>query len=200
MEIESSIKNKTCNKCGQVFPKTHEFFYANKIKYFSNVCKPCDKKRNHEYKIKNKDKQDAWMNKHMSLEINYVYQSLRRPFKKGSIYPKPMKNGYQRIGWKPEITLEEMYEELLLHIELMKNKFPGTDGRLCRYCEEPWTYLRATGGRQNLKNFSIDRFDATQTYKKGNIIFCCAKCNSTKKDSTKKDWLKYLEIDKEIND
>ena len=198
MEIESSIENKTCNKCGQVFPKTKEFFYTSGM-YLSTICKSCDKKRSYQYKIKNKDKQDAWLNKHMGLEINYVYQSLTRPFKNSSINPKPMKNGYQRTGWKPELTLEEMYEELILHIQLMKDKFPETDGRLCRYCEEPWTYIRATGGRQNLKNFSIDRFDATQTYKKNNIIFCCTKCNSTKKDSTKKDWLKYLEIDKEIN-
>ena len=92
-----------------------------------------------------------------------------------------------------------MYEELILHIQLMKDKFPETDGRLCRYCEEPWTYIRSSGeSTRSLKNFSIDRFDATQTYKKGNIIFCCSKCNTTKSDSTKKDWLKYLEIDKEL--
>jgi hypothetical protein len=35
---------------------------------------------------------------------------------------------------------------------------------------------------------------------KGNIVFCCVKCNSTKRDSTKKDWLKYLEIDKELHE
>ena len=204
MKIESSIENKTCTKCKQVFPKTKEFFYTSGIylstnkMYLSPICKSCDKKRTREYKIKNKDKQDAWLNKHMGLEINYVYQSLTRPFKNSSINPKPKKNGWQRIGWKPEITLGEMYGELILHIQLMKDKFPETDGRLCRYCEEPWTYIRATGDRSNLKNFSIDRFDATQTYKKGNIIFCCNKCNTTKTDSLKKDWLKYLEIDKEL--
>ena len=198
MEIESSIKNKAFTKCKQVFPKTKEFFYTSGI-YFASICKSCEKKRTHEYKIKNKDKYDDWLNKHMSLEINYVYQSLTRPFKNSSINPKPKKNGWQRIGWKPELTLEEMYEELILHIELMKDKFPETDGRLCRYCEEPWTYIRSSGeSTRSLKNFSIDRFDATQTYKKGNIIFCCSKCNTTKSDSTKKDWLKYLEIDKEL--
>ena len=84
MEIESSIKNKACTKCKQVFPKTKEFFYTSGM-YLSTICKSCDKKRSYQYKIKNKDKQDAWLNKHMSLEINYVYQSLTRPFKNSSI-------------------------------------------------------------------------------------------------------------------
>jgi hypothetical protein len=47
-----------------------------------------------------------------------------------------------------------MYGELILHIQLMKDKFPETDGRLCRYCEEPWTYIRSSGeGTRNLKKF-----------------------------------------------
>jgi hypothetical protein len=45
------------------------------------------------------------------------------------MFPKPRK-GYNRKGWVPEITSEEMYEELLLHIQLMKDKFPDTNGRL----------------------------------------------------------------------
>ena len=60
MEIESLIENKTCNKCRQVFPKTKEFFYASGI-YLASICKSCEKKRTHEYKIKNKDKYDDWL-------------------------------------------------------------------------------------------------------------------------------------------
>lgn len=200
METESLVENKTCTKCKKVLPNTFDFFYRSKVNSFSNRCKSCDNARSISWKKRNKNRYSKWINKHMSLEINYIYQSLTRPFKNSSINPKPRKNGWQRTGWKPEITLAEMYGELILHIQLMKDKFPGTDGRLCRYCEEPWTYLRSLGkGMRSLKNFSIDRFDATQTYKKGNIIFCCAKCNTTKTDSLKKDWSKYLEIDKEIN-
>jgi hypothetical protein len=58
------------------------------------------------------------------------------------MYPKKDRS-YQRKGWVPEVTRTEIYQELLLHIELMKEKFPGTDGRICRYCEKPWTYIRS---------------------------------------------------------
>jgi hypothetical protein len=84
----------------------------------------------------------------------------------------------------------------------MKDKFPETNGKLCRYCEQPWTTIRIKNnkGRITESNFSMDRFDSNKTYMKGNVIFCCIKCNSTKKDSTKKDWLKYLKIDKELHE
>ena len=123
-------------------------------------------------------------------------------FYEGNMFPKKRGNSlYQRQVRIPDITLEGMYEELILHIQLMKDKFPGTDGRICRYCEKPWTYVN-TGFKEkrNHPNFSVDRFNSDETYKKGNIVFCCTQCNSRKNSTTKKDWLKYVEIDKEIND
>lgn len=204
MQTELLIKNKTCNKCKAIYPRTNNYFYSAKSasKYLSSICKSCDNKRNKLWKKNNRDKYDDWVIQSMSKEVNYVRQSFQRPFKASSINPKPRANGWQRVGWQPEITLEELYAELILHIQSMKDKFPTSDGRLCRYCEEPWTYSRTSGRttRRNNKNFSLDRFDTTQTYKKGNVIFCCSKCNITKTDSTKKDWLKYLEIDKELNE
>ena len=49
------------------------------------------------------------------------------------------------------------------HIILMKEKFPDSDGRLCRYCEHPFTFETRMGVRgkgqpsnratQNYNNF-----------------------------------------------
>ena len=96
------------------------------------------------------------------------------------------------------------------HIIIMKEKFPNSDGRLCRYCEQPFTFVTKLGtrgkgyqgrGPQNHRNFSIDRFDPRLTYKQNNIIFCCFGCNDRKKNSTPDDWKNYLRIGKElIND
>ena len=152
----------------------------------------------------NIEKSIATEKKYMGIEKNFILSTLRRPFKQSVMYPKKRKNqSYIRKSWIPEITLDGMYEELMLHIELMKNKFPESDGRLCRYCEKPWTYIRnykKVGSRTVTKtNFSIDRFDSMQTYKKNNIIFCCNGCNTLKNGSTKEMWIKFLEIDKEIN-
>lgn len=157
----------------------------------------------------NPGKDRATREKYYSVERNFIFQTMKRPYKPSVMYPKQHakaikdKLSYVRTGWIPKITLEEMYEELMIQIELMKNKFPGTDGKLCRYCEQPWTYIRKGNKKEERKivktNFSVDRFNSDETYKKGNIVFCCNGCNTRKNSTTKKDWLKYLEIDKEIN-
>ena len=62
-------------------------------------------------------------------------------------------------------------------------------GRNCEYCKEPWTYKRVLvekdrkfngRGPKITTNFSIDRLDATQTYKLNNLVFCCVGCNLRK--------------------
>jgi hypothetical protein len=70
------------------------------------------------------------------------------------------------------------------------NEYINKWGRVCFYCFEPWTYKRKKynvgGGRsfkkftQNMKNFSVDRFDNDKTYSIDNIVFCCTNCNSSK--------------------
>jgi hypothetical protein len=70
------------------------------------------------------------------------------------------------------------------------NEYINKWGRVCFYCFEPWTYKRKIynvgGGRsfkkytQNMKNFSVDRFDNDKTYSIDNIVFCCTNCNSSK--------------------
>ena len=94
------------------------------------------------------------------------------------------------------------------HIIIMKEKFPKTDGRLCRYCEKPFTFVTKRGtrgkgyqgrGTQNHNNFSIDRWDPKLTYQSNNIIFCCGGCNDRKKNSTPDDWKNFIRVGKEIN-
>lgn len=158
--------------------------------------------RTRNWRAKNKMRNAVQRKIYMSQEKNFVRVAMMRPFKPSNMFPKKSANSsYQRQVRIPDITLEGMYEELILHIQLMKDKFPWTDGRICRYCEKPWTYVN-TGFKQgrNHPNFSVDRFNSDETYKKGNIVFCCTQCNTRKNSTTKKDWLKYLEIDKEIND
>ena len=47
-------------------------------------------------------------------------------------------------------------------------------------------------------NFSIDRFDCEQTYKKGNMVCCCFGCNSRKGSSTPADWRTFINKEKEL--
>jgi hypothetical protein len=195
------MDTKTCKDCKVEFSVDN--FYLYKDGRFGSYCKPCNNKRGVIWKRKNPDRVRISTSKYLNgREDNYIRASLRRIFKPSSINPKKFRN-YQRVGWKPEITKDELYGELLLHIQLMKEKFPGSDGRLCRYCEKPWTYIRT--GKEikdrsaTYTNFSVDRFDTNVTYKIGNVIFCCLRCNALKNASTKEMWIKFLEIDKEIN-
>lgn len=196
------MKSKTsCADCNT--PITEKNFYLYSDGRYSTYCKPCNSKRSANWKRNNRDKSKKHGLKHINgNEKNFVNATIGRIFKPSVMYPKKERS-YQRKGWIPEATKAEIYSELLLHIQLMKEKFPETDGRICRYCEKPWTYIRSGNepGNINIKktNFSMDRFNSNITYKIGNIIFCCNGCNALKNGSTKEMWIKFLEIDKEIN-
>jgi len=93
------------------------------------------------------------------------------------------------------------------HIINMKHKFPESDGRICRYCENPFTFKTRRGTRgkgyqgrkgQNPTNFSIDRYDPRLTYITSNIIFCCVSCNDKKRNSNPDDWKNFLRVGKEF--
>ena len=137
---------------------------------------------------------------------DFKYQNSERGFivtYLSNLY-KPSRIKHRKKVWMPEITKEEMWAELYLHIQDMKEKYPRSTGRLCRYCHEPWTYLvrkKQRGpkkpnirGTQHSTNFAIDRFNSKQTYIKGNIIFCCSECNDRKHDSRLSDWKNFLRV------
>lgn len=54
-------------------------------------------------------------------------------------------------------------------------------GMKCPYSGITMTYHLGKG--RNLTNLSIDRFDSTKPYEKGNVIFCCKMSNLMKFDS-----------------
>jgi hypothetical protein len=193
--------DKKCFTCNKYLPSSEFHKDIRNRDGLNSNCKPCRSLSNKKWWQLNRKKNKKIKLIYTNKEMNFIKIAIKNIFKYSRMFPKPRGN-YHRKGWVPEITLEEMYEELLLHMQLMKDKFPETNGKLCRYCEQPWTSIRKGSKKEGVvkSNFSVDRFDTNKTYMKGNVIFCCAKCNSTKKDSAKKDWLKYLEIDKEIHE
>ena len=169
--------SKTCNTCKQEKP-TSEFYAhpANKdgLQY---MCKICHKKNSAEWKKNNKERAD---------ETDFIYNTSESGFIKNSITTVFL----NKRGKVVNITKPEIWEELLLHIERKKLEFPETDGRLCDYCDKPWTYIRRHRNAdkknyiKNPYNFSIDRLDNDVTYQKGNIIFCHSRCNDIKHSVT----------------
>ena len=168
---------KKCSRCGVV--KSLSDFHREKAKKdgLKSACKECILKS-----------QIAYLQNERAHIITVV----------ASIF-KP--SSCKKRGLWPVITRQQIWEELMIYIQDMKEKFPGSDGRICSYCEQPWTNSVSYGGikEKNLSNFSIDRIDNTKTYTLQNIVFCCAACNDNKHSATLKLMSKTLEIAKERN-
>ena len=138
---------------------------------------------------------------YMNSERGFIVACIARKFK-----PSAKKYGGHLAA--DHMDKKEFWRLYMNHIILMKEKFPDSDGRLCRYCEQPFTFETRMGVRgrgqpsnratQNYTNFSIDRFDPRLTYKQNNIIFCCFGCNDRKKNSTPDDWKNFIRVEKEL--
>ena len=139
--------------------------------------------------------------KYNSSERGFIINSIADMFKPSKI---------KRRKLVPLVSKQDVWEELVLYVQKMKEKFPYTDGRLCEYCKKPWTYIRnkngcimGQGSRKKSNpvqtNFSIDRLDNTLTYTKENIVFCCGGCNQIKNQVTFDMCKKMLKMKEERN-
>tara|TARA_R100000963_G_C4560550_1_gene49607 strand:+ start:48 stop:557 length:510 start_codon:yes stop_codon:yes gene_type:complete len=113
-----------------------------------------------------------------------------------------------------EITRKTFYQLFMNHIINMKEKFPETDGRLCRYCEAPLTFIyanvrspkeiREKNGYLEKKrtpimtNVSVDCLHPSIGYTYENIIFSCGGCNRRKNDITPADILNIMRVYQEV--
>ena len=174
--MNDALESKTCFTCKKFLPLDN--FYWNKAdsRYYSE-CKPCSNKRSKKWKIDNKEKSIESDHKYINSEKGFINETIC------GIFVRANKKD-NRKKWPPNCTKQEIYEELMLHIQ--------DHGKNCEYCKQPWTYIRRKKNRGNghVKrgpqvdtNFSIDRLDATKTYETGrdsNLVFCCAGCNNRK--------------------
>ena len=141
---------------------------------------------------------------YMNTERGFVTISISRRFKPSVVVRRGGHVVHESVDKK------EFWRLYMNHIIIMKEKFPESDGRLCKYCEKPFTFKTNLGtrgkgyqgrGTQNHNNFSIDRWDPNLTYQTNNIVFCCCGCNDRKKNSNLKDWENFIRVGKErIND
>jgi hypothetical protein len=199
--------NKTCTKCKENFAATSKYFWKggkkNKLG-LSSLCIPCDRLRGRVYKYKNATTLRNSGNKYINTEVGYQHDIINGIFSRGRKDPSKTK----RFVWVPEITKEKIYELLQLHYIKMKKKFPDSNGRLCEYCNEPWTYIRKLGTRNQGKqkrgasietNFSVDRLDTTYTYQEDNLVFCCSGCNNRKNQVRIEDMVNIMNVWMERN-
>ena len=109
---------------------------------------------------------------YMNTERGYVTRMISTKF-------KPSYGQYGGHKPDPSIDKMEVWRIYMNHIIKMKEKFPKSDGRICAYCEQPFTFITRMGTRgkgyvgrkgQHKTNVSIDRWDPRLTYQANNII------------------------------
>jgi len=183
-QSDETAETKKCGHCGKI-KLTGDFSkQRSKKDNLQFWCKEC--KREQAYKYKNSE---------IGQMLEVIHGMFSRPIKKSN---------KRRTKWFPEISRRGVWQIILNHICRMKEKFPGSDGRLCFYCHQPWTHLRRKTDGSNkhgtyiLTNFSLDRFDCRFTYKNGNIVCCCFGCNHRKGNSTSEDWRMFIRAENEM--
>ena len=139
------------------------------------------------------------------LKVDHAYENSERGYVLRNIGSKY--NPSRQTKWIPEILKQDFWQLYMNHIQIMKEKFPKTNGRICSYCLKEYSFIRRMGTRgkgyvgqkkQVPTNFSIDRYDTRLTYQYNNIVFCCIGCNQRKRDSVPEDWKNYNRVGKEI--
>jgi len=142
-----------------------------------------------------------YLKKYNSSERGFLINTISRIF---------VPHDIKKRNLVPLITKQEIWEELILYVQKTKELFPYSNGRLCEYCNKPWTYIRHQNGciigngsrkRGNpvTTNFSIDRLNNNLTYTKQNIVFCCGSCNHEKSSVTFDMCKKILKIKEQRN-
>ena len=180
--VNSTLANKTCDKCNKTFPRTKEFFYAKKhrstlrILNFNSCCISCDLERCKKWKEKNKLKKKQGDHTYKNSERGYfmeLFQSV-----KNSTHGCEF-NTYDEFFncWKEQ---EKIY------------------GMKCPYTGIEMTRIRGiNSGKKTFTNISKDRILSSRAYSKQNLMFICWGINSSKGNISPKTAKRYLELVKE---
>jgi len=155
------------------------------------------------YADPNDPKKSIADHKYNNSQKGFIVVKIGQIFKPSS---SKLRKGRNTV-WKPELTREDLKLKLSNHVLNMAQKYPETDGYICHYCKEPFTYItnprnrgyvlktRSKSDPAKIHNFSLDRWDPRITYTYDNIRFCCLGCNNRKNSSTPEDWNNFKEAE-----
>lgn len=183
--VNSSLVNKTCNKCNKTYPRTEEFFYKRKHRTRENCftyetcCIACTNKRCLEWKNKNKSKKYKSQIEYLSSERGYfveMWSSVKK-----STHGCEFKNFDEFFNcWKEQ---QKIY------------------GNKCPYTGIEMTRIKGInkgfGFKKSNSNISKDRILCSRPYSKENIMFVCWAVNNIKGSVTPKIAKQYIQFVKE---
>ena len=178
IEINSLDYLYKCTKCNEVKPNSEYSPSLNKRvnsslgRAFVSECKSCRRKYNNSRKVLDRKKELAPIqrNKH---RLNVIFWSSKQNAKKRNL-------------------------EHSIDLEYIKELFKIQEG-LCYYTGKEM-FIDTREKENNEDSVSLDRFDSSKGYIKGNIVLCRWVVNRMKNDINFKDFLQIVsEINKKHN-
>ena len=180
---------KTCNRCGEEFPKDKDHFYPvidPRVGYtkenpgWSSICIPCDNKRTIKYKKSNPEK--VWKRAR-------IYNETPRGF---------IMNMWNDMKKSKDACEFKSFDEVWEHWEVQKKTY----GMKCPYLGIEMTMVRGksrAAGKftKTPTNVSRDKILPGRPYNKQNLVFVSWKANNAKHSITPKIARRFLSFVKE---
>tara|TARA_R100000388_G_scaffold68153_1_gene49291 strand:- start:222 stop:902 length:681 start_codon:yes stop_codon:yes gene_type:complete len=165
--VNGSLINKTCNKCGNTYPRTENYFYRVKHRTKKNCynylprCITCELERTNEYKRR--------YNRTKGPKTELAY----RQSEKGYFNQK-----WNTVRRSKKICLIKTFEEFMQCWERQKEKY----GEYCPYYPHiKLTRILGRGRKGKIdSNLSVDRLVNCLPYSKDNIMFVSWRANNEK--------------------
>lgn len=186
MEIEL----KHCNKCGNDYPKTEEYFYKQKTRHgtitLKSECKKCTKKAYKEWRKNNPDKVKENCKRQSSKKERKIY--VRR-------YAKEQReNGYQKKYQQNNPDKMKIYNQRRQH---KKHKITKQEWLACKnyfnnecaYCGlSIENHFRKFKGKLQKIDFHKEHVNHFGADDLSNCVPSCMSCNSHKWEFLLKEW------------
>jgi hypothetical protein len=164
--VNSSLTNKTCNKCGNTYPRTEDYFYKKRhharkdVFIYESRCITCVNKKSKEWKKNNKSRIAAKNLKYLQTERGF-FKSL-----------------FHSVGKSSKGNLFRDFDEFMDCWYKQQQKY----GEYCPY----YPHIKMTRIKGKKKptdtNISVDRLVNTLPYDKNNVMFVSWKANNEKGD------------------
>jgi hypothetical protein len=184
--VNSTLVNKTCNKCNKTYPRTSEFFYKtnhpsikNTFRY-NSICVNCENTRSLKWKKKNKIKNKQSQIKYLSTERGYFKELWATV--KTSTHGCEFKNYEEFFNcW---IEQQKIYGIKCPYTGIEMTKIKGIN-------------LNEYKRKRTDTNISKDRILSSRPYSKKNLMFVCWGINNSKGNISPKIAKQYLQFVKE---
>lgn len=173
---------KNCNDCG-LSKSVSEFYHRSDRSAPEFICKLCRNLRSQKWHLKNRKK--IVLRKRRYHALNRTSEAKRdRQWIRDHPYRYWANLVLQRHKQTFEVVITRLeLEELAMH------------SNSCFYCGEILDWSVGTKGRKPKNNSpSIDRLNNSHTVTRNNIVICCFRCNSTKRDRTLKEFVQYCQM------